>query len=284
MLAYIGTGLLGSNFVKAMLKKGEKVNVWNRTFAKAKSLEEFGARSFEKITEAVKDADRLHLTLSDDKAVNDILEQARPAFKKGLIIVDHTTTSTEGAAQRTAYWKQQGFTYLHAPVFMGPPNALESTGYMLVSGDQDVIKKVEPLLSAMTGELLNFGPEPGRAAAVKLLGNAFLMFLTTGWSDVLALARAMKVPSADIVSLFAEWNPGASAPARLKRILAANFDNPSWELKMARKDTRLMMEEAAKANQHLAAIPAIAAEMDRWITKGHGNNDWTVIAKDNLIP
>ena len=28
MIAYIGTGLLGSNFVKAMLKKGEQVNVW----------------------------------------------------------------------------------------------------------------------------------------------------------------------------------------------------------------------------------------------------------------
>ena len=27
-------------------------------------------------------------------------------------------------------------------------------------------------------------------------------------------------------------------------------------------------------------VRAIAAEMDRWIDKGYGNNDWTVIAKD----
>lgn len=282
MIAYIGTGLLGANFVKAFLKRGESVNVWNRTFTKAKALEADGAKAFESVTDAVKGATRLHLTLSDDQAVDEILEKARPGFEPGLLIIDHTTTSTRGAEKRTAYWQQQGFTYLHAPVFMGPPNALDSTGYMLVSGNQELISKVETILSAMTGKLLNFGPEPGRAAAVKLLGNSFLLFLTTGWTDVLALAKAMQVPGSDIVSLFSEWNPGAAAPARLKRILAADFDHPSWELAMARKDTRLMMEEAGAANQHLAAIPAIAAEMDRWIEKGHAHSDWTVIAKDNL--
>lgn len=282
MIAYLGTGLLGSNFVKAFLKKNEQVNVWNRTFSKAKLLESFGAKAFENITDAVKDAEQIHLTLSDDAAVDATLESAKSAFKPGTIIIDHTTTSTKGAAYRTKYWKEQGFTYLHAPVFMGPPNALDSTGYMLVSGDQEVIKKVEAVLSGMTGKLINFGPEVNRAAGVKLLGNSFLLFLTTGWSDVLALAQAMQVPSSDIVSLFDQWNPGAAAPARLKRILAADFDNPSWELKMARKDTRLMMEEAQAAGKHLTAIPAIAKEMDQWIDKGFGNSDWTVIAKDNI--
>lgn len=282
MIAYIGTGLLGANFVKAFLKRGEQVNVWNRTFEKAKALESFGAKAFENLSDAVKDADRIHMTLSDDAAVDQVLELARAGFKPGVIIVDHTTTSTEGAAKRTVYWKEQGFDYLHAPVFMGPPNALDASGYMLVSGNQTLIKQVEPILAQMTGKLLNFGEEVSRAAAIKLLGNSFLLFLTTGWSDVLALAKAMDVPSTDIVSLFSEWNPGAAAPARLKRILAADFDHPSWELKMARKDTRLMMEEAAKTNQHLTAIPAIAKEMDKWIENGCGEKDWTVIAKNNL--
>jgi len=282
MITYIGTGLLGSNFVKALLKKGEQVNVWNRTTAKAKALEQFGARSFEKVSDAVRNADRVHLTLTDDKSVDEILEAARPGFKPGLIIIDHTTTSKKGAERRTSYWKEQGFVYLHAPVFMGPPNALDSTGYMLVSGDQELINKVEPALSAMTGKLLNFGPEPGRAAALKLMGNAFLLFLTSGWRDVLTLGKAMDVPTTDLVSLFTEWNPGASAPARLKRMLAADFNNPSWELQMARKDTRLMMEEAQQANEHLAAIPAIAEEMDKWIGQGFGKSDWTVIAKEAL--
>ncbi|MGN6354084.1 MAG: NAD(P)-binding domain-containing protein [Parafilimonas sp.] len=66
MKAFLGMGLLGSNFVKAMLQKGENVQVWNRTASKAKALETFGAKAFEDIIEAVKNADVIHLTLKDD--------------------------------------------------------------------------------------------------------------------------------------------------------------------------------------------------------------------------
>jgi 3-hydroxyisobutyrate dehydrogenase len=282
MITFIGMGLLGSNFAKAMLQKGEPVNVWNRTAAKAKALEPFGAKAYDNIADAVKGAERIHLILTDDRAVDEMLEKARAGFSPGVIIIDHSTTSTKGAAQRTEQWKKQGYTYLHAPVFMGPQNALKSTGYMLVSGDQDVIKNLEPVLSAMTGKLLNLGTETNRAAGVKLLGNSFLLFLTAGLSDTLALAQAMNIPSSDLVSLFDHWNPGAMVPGRLKSILAGDFDNPSWELNMARKDAGLMIEEANNSSKHLAAIPAIAVEMDKWISKGYGHSDWTVISKDNL--
>lgn len=282
MIAFLGTGLLGANFVKALLRQGEQVQVWNRTASKAKALEATGARAYDDVAEAVKGAARIHLTLSDDHAVDEILGKACAGFAPGALIIDHTTTTAAGAARRTEYWKSQGCTYLHAPVFMGPQNAHDSTGYMLVSGDQALIGQVEPALSKMTGRLLNFGTEVNRAAAIKLMGNAFLMFLTAGLSDTLALGKAMGVPASDLVTLFSEWNPGAMAPARLRRMLDADHDNPSWELSMARKDARLMMEEADSAGKHLAVLPAIAAEMDKWIARGEAHKDWTVISKENV--
>jgi 3-hydroxyisobutyrate dehydrogenase len=51
---------------------------------------------------------------------------------------------------------------------------------------------------------------------------------------------------------------------------------------MARKDARLMLEEAARGQQTLDVLPAIAQLMDRFIARGHGHDDWTVIAKDAL--
>ena len=71
-------------------------------------------------------------------------------------------------------------------------------------------------------------------------------------------------------------------PARLKKMTSDTFDQPTWELSMARKDAGLMMQEAARGGGRLTAIPAIAAEMDKWIARGHGGDDWTVIAKDNV--
>jgi len=163
---------------------------------------------------------------------------------------------------------------------MGPPDAFNSTGYMLVSGDQDLIGQLEPGLSKMTGKLLNFGTETGKAAAMKLIGNAFLVTFTAGLVDVLSLAKAMDTPTADLQTLFAAWNPVNLVAARIKRMTAGDHSKPSWELNMARKDTRLFMEAAQQAGTHLAVLPAIAELMDQYIHKGYGNNDWTVIAKD----
>jgi 3-hydroxyisobutyrate dehydrogenase len=282
MKAFLGTGLLGSNFVKAMLRKGDQVQVWNRTASKAKALEIDGAKALENITDAVKGAEIIHLTLKDDATVNEVLASASAGFMPGVTIIDHTTTSADGAIERTAAWKAKGFTYLHAPVFMGPPNALESSGNMLVSGDQDVIARVEAELSKMTGKLINFGPEEGKAAGIKLIGNLFLISMTAGLSDALALSKALGIDSADISALFASWNPGAGAPARLDKLRTGDFSKPSWELDMARKDAGLMMSAANEKGVKLTVLPAVAAEMDNWIAKGHGTDDWSIIAKDNL--
>jgi 3-hydroxyisobutyrate dehydrogenase len=90
----------------------------------------------------------------------------------------------------------------------------------------------------------------------------------------------MEVPVSDVSSLFNSWNPGAQLPARLQRMTKGDFTAPSWELRMARKDTQLFLEAAQKSGRDLALIPAAAALMDEWIKKGYGANDWTVIAKD----
>ena len=280
MIAFLGTGLLGANFTRALLKKGEKVQVWNRTADKAKALETYGAKAFDQLADAVKGANRIHLTLSDDKSVDDVLELASPGFEKKAIIIDHTTTSVPGAAKRAVYWKQKGFTYIHAPVFMGPPHALDSTGIMLVCGDQDIVKMLEPELSRMTGKLWNLGAAPEKAAAIKLLGNLFHIGLTGTIADVITLAGSLQVPAVELSELLELLNPTMVAQGRLKKITSNTFDQPSWELSMSRKDARLMTEQTDSTHMTLTVLPAVAKKMDLWLAKGHAKDDWTIISQD----
>jgi 3-hydroxyisobutyrate dehydrogenase len=115
-------------------------------------------------------------------------------LQPGAIIIDHTTTSAEGAVERTKTWKEEGFQYIHAPVFMGPSNALDSSGNMLISGDQELIEKLTPQLSKLTGKLINLGDVPGKAAGIKLIGNLFIISITAGLSDALTLANGLDIP------------------------------------------------------------------------------------------
>lgn len=281
-IAFLGMGLLGSNFVRALRKRGEQVQVWNRTAEKARPLAEAGAVICEDLVSAVKGASRVHLVLSDDAAVDDVLERARAGFEKDVILVDHTTTAPTGTRARAKRWAERGVAFQHAPVFMGPANALESTGVMLASGDRARYDLLEPALSKMTGKLVYLGDDPGHAAAFKLLGNSFLMFITAGFVDFFALGKAMGVSASEAGSLFKFFNPGMTLQWRLDRVLAEKFAEPSWELEMARKDARLMIEETARGGGSLAVLPSIAQLMDKFIERGHAKDDWTVIAKDSL--
>ncbi|MCC7536853.1 MAG: NAD(P)-dependent oxidoreductase [Deltaproteobacteria bacterium] len=282
MIAFLGTGMLGSGFVRAFVRRGEQVHVWNRTPEKARALEAIGVRAFDDPADAVRGATRVHLTLSDDASVDDVLERARAGLAPDVFVVDHTTTSATGSALRSARWAERGVAFLHAPVFMGPQNALESTGTMLVSGNPAHVAALEPALSAMTGKLVHLGETPEAAASFKLLGNLLLMFLTAGFADMLMLAKALGAPPESAATLLDHFNPGATLPARLRRMVSARFEEPSWELGMARKDARLMLEEAARARLDLHVLPAIAARMDAVIAEGHAKSDWTVLGKDAL--
>src|SRR5947208_9203408 len=88
MKAFLGMGLLGSNFVRAMLSRGEQVQVWNRTTSKATELEKYGAKAFANVEDAVRGADRIHLTLKDDASVDEVLGKASAGFAPGIIIID----------------------------------------------------------------------------------------------------------------------------------------------------------------------------------------------------
>lgn len=283
MIAIFGTGLLGSGFARALLRKGQRVHVWNRTIEKARALEADGARAFGDPAEAARGAERVHVVLSDDAAVDQTLAAAAGELV-GKLVVDHSTTSTAGARTRTASWPARGVTYLHAPVFMGPQNALEGTGLMLVSGDPELVALARPLLQQMTGKLVELGPRVDAAAAFKLLGNLLLVALHGGFTDMLALGKAMGVAPGDVASLLQHFNPGASLATRFQRVASGDFEHASWTLAMARKDTRLMQAEADAAAVQLIAVPAIAAQMDAMLARGFAELDWSVIAKDALVP
>ncbi|HMG20757.1 MAG TPA: NAD(P)-dependent oxidoreductase [Kofleriaceae bacterium] len=280
MIAFFGMGLLGSNFVRALRRRGEDVQVWNRTHERAAALEAEGARAFKDPADAARGAARVHLTLTDDAVVDAVLEQAHAGFAPATVIVDHSTTSTQGALARIERWKARGITFVHAPVFMGPQNARESTGIMMLSGPRAVVEPLRPALSPMTGKLIDLGERPDAATAFKLLGNLFLICMNGGMADMLALAKALHVPAAEAASLFDHFNPGATIQGRIKRMVDGAFADPSWELAMARKDARLMQDACAAAGVALMALPGIAARMDAALAEGHGENDWTVIAKD----
>lgn len=278
-IAFFGTGLLGAGFVRHMLDLGHAVEVWNRSLGKARALEPDGARAWERPEEAVRGVEQLHLALSDDDAVDQVLEPLADALAPETWIVDHTTTAPTPTAERVRRWDGRGRRYVHAPVFMGPANARDGSGLMLVSGQRARYEALRPSLEPLTGSLVYLGEAPERAAAVKLFGNLVLIGMTGLLGDVSRLAQALDIPAAEALGLFRQWNPGQMLPARAARIAAGEFSPASFELGMARKDLRLMLEEARRHGVDLPVTRGAAQAYDEALARGDGPLDSSAVAR-----
>jgi len=278
-IAFFGTGLMGSGFVRRQRALGHGVQVWNRSPAKARALEADGARAFDDPAAALAGVERIHLSLADDASVDAVLEPIAALIPAGTWIVDHTTTAVTPTAERVARWDARGRTFVHAPVFMGPSDALEGTGLMLVSGAQSRYDHLLPALQQMTGRVIHVGTEPARAAAFKLFFNLTLIGMMGVLGDVNRLAAAVGIGSAEAFSLFQHFNPGQLLPARAARIASGEYTAPSFEVAMARKDVRLMIEEARRGGIDLFVMPGVAAMFDAAIARGEGALDATAAAR-----
>jgi 3-hydroxyisobutyrate dehydrogenase len=274
-VAFLGTGLLGGAMVEGMLRRGDLVTVWNRTEAKARALESFGAKVAATPGDAVAGADRVHMTLPDDEIVEQIVAAFTPRLTAGAIVIDHTTASPRGTKARVARLNAAGVKFLHAPVFMSPQMARDSIGLILASGPQAVFDAVLDPLEAMTGEVWYLGDEGDRAASYKIFGNSMLFVIAAGVTDVFAMAKGLGISPADALTVFSKFQPGGAIKARGEKMARGDFD-ATFELTMARKDMRLMLDAAA--GQPMTVLPSIAKAMDEAIAKGHGKDDLGAIA------
>jgi 3-hydroxyisobutyrate dehydrogenase-like beta-hydroxyacid dehydrogenase len=98
-------------------------------------------------------------------------------------------------------------------------------------------------------------------------------------ADILTIAQASSVAAEDAVKLFGLLDLNAIAAGRGANMAKGNF-NPTFELVMARKDVRLMLETCG--DRPMAALPAVAARMDQLIAAGHGGKDPGVLGIDAL--
>jgi 3-hydroxyisobutyrate dehydrogenase-like beta-hydroxyacid dehydrogenase len=276
-IAFLGTGLLGSALAEAAAKRGDHVTVWNRTADKARALEPFGIAVAATPADAVRGASRVHLVLRDDPVVDEIIAALRPGLEPDTVIVDHTTNQPSLTAQRSTRLNAEGVRYLHCPVFIGPAAARAGQGIILASGPRPLFDAVSGALSQMAPRVEYLGERPDLAAVYKLCGNAIIIGLSGIVADVFAVASGSEVAPEDALKLLDFFNPAAIITGRGRNMAKKNFA-PSFELTMARKDVRLMIESANGAP--LVTLPAIAARMDALIAEGFGASDLGVIGKD----
>ena len=271
-VAVLGTGIMGSGMARNLVKAGLDVTVWNRNPGRARPLADAGARIATDVAAAVAGADVVVTMLFDADSVAQVMEEALPAMAPDAVWVQTSTVGLEGTDQLAALAARHDVAFLDAPVLGTKAPAEQGKLIVLAHVVGTGRERVDPLFDAIGAKTLWLG-EAGAGSRLKLVINTWLLALTEGLAEAIALAEALDVDPQTFLDAI-DGGPVGAPYANLKGKLMIERDfPPSFPLELALKDARLALAAAEEQGLRLGALAAVAEQMERAVEAGHGKAD-----------
>ena len=268
-LAFLGLGVMGYPMAGHLKKNGHEVTVYNRTTAKAKAwASEHGGSFKETAAAAAEGAEIVFMCVGNDHDVREVATSPQGALagmRKGTILADHTTASAEIARELYAAAKSKGVAFLDAPVSGGQAGAQNGKLTIMVGGDAEPFKTVEPVMAHYGRAVTMMGPA-GSGQLTKMVNQICIAGIVQGLAEGLSFAKHAGL---DIDKLIATISKGAAQSwqmeNRYKTMTAGKFDF-GFAVDWMRKDMAICLGEARRNGANLpvtALVDQFYAEVQK---------------------
>jgi|TARA_S200000501_G_scaffold109827_1_gene103116 2-hydroxy-3-oxopropionate reductase len=272
-IGFIGTGLMGLPMAKNLLKSGFKLKAFNRSINKAESLKEFGAEISKTLGEVVKDNDFIITMLTDDGAVDAIMNNSDflDNLEPGSTVIDMSSIKPTTATKYGNNFKSKNVNYLDAPVSGGTIGAEEASLAIMVGGDQSVFDNSIDILKAMGNPTL---VGPIGSGQVSKLANQIIVGITIGAvaEAVTLCEKAGADPIKLIKALTGGWADSKILQTHGKRMIDKDF-SPKGKTSTHLKDMNNILECANSYNTNLPISNLVKEMYKTLVDNGHGNTD-----------
>ena len=279
-ISFIGIGLMGLPMAKNILKAGYSLKVFNRTQNKAEPLKEFGAEIVSSIDDVVKESDIVITMLTDDGAINDVMESSNflENLKSSATVIDMSSVKPTTATKYGNNLKSKNIKYLDAPVSGGTIGAEEASLAIMVGGEQDVFNEALDVLKAMGNPTL---VGPVGSGQVSKLANQIIVGLTIGAvAEAITLCeKAGANPNKMIKALSGGWADSKILQTHGKRMIDKDF-TPKGRTSVHLKDMNNILECANSHNTHLPISNLVKEMYKSLVENGHGETDHSSLYKE----
>ncbi len=180
-------------------------------------------------------------------------------LQRGGTVMLCPTIAPEDVARAAAALAARGLHWLDAPMSGGPARARDGSMSLMVSAEDAVWSRWQPLLGQLAARLFRVGTQPGDGARTKLVNNLLAAINLAGAAEALRLAEALGLDAARTLAVI-EQSSGQSwiASDRARRVLAGD-DAPRAHMRLLAKDSALALAAAQRAGLNLP-VAADAAE------------------------
>ncbi|MEU9840216.1 NAD(P)-dependent oxidoreductase [Actinomadura sp. NPDC048032] len=274
-VAVLGAGIMGAAMARNLLRNGHGVAVWNRTAARAEPLAADGAAVAASPAEAVRDADVVITMLNDAETALAVMDEAAPGLSAGQVWAQMGTVGVADVPRLARFADGHGLAFVDAPVQGTKQPAEQGKLIILAAGPQDVRKVLEPVFGAVGGKTvwLDDDGAGGAGTRLKLAAVSYAISLTSVVAESVALAKGLGLDP----SLLGEVLTGGPLDSpylqvKMKAMLDGDFE-PSFAVRNAEKNTRLIHDSAAAAGVRVDVNDAAGERFRRAIEQGHGDED-----------
>ena len=281
-IGVIGLGPMGSAMARSLLRAGHRVSVFNRSANKIDALVRDGAIAAASPAAAA-DNEAVITILAHDAAVEAMVNGATgviAGMRPGAVHLAMSTMSVALADRLAEQHAAAGQSFLSVPVLGRPPAAEAGKLFLMAGGASETIAAMRPVFDAVGQRLFVAGARPSQANLVKLCCN-FLIFSTIEHlAEVFALGEKGGIAPDAMFEMLTESFFSAPVHKNYGRLIVDQaFDPPGANVRLAAKDTRLVLQAA----ESLAVpLPFASILRDRFLAteaRGEAELDFAVIAR-----
>ena len=275
-VGFLGAGIMGAPMAQNIAKAGHDVRIWNRTRNRAEAIAAEGITVAGSAADAVRDADVVVTVLKDGDAVLTVMREAEQSLRPGQIWMQSTTASLESVPELAALAAKHGLVYFDAPILGSKQPAETGQLTILAGGPVEHREALHPIFEAVgvrtlwTGEAASEAP----ATRLKLVLNSWVLALTHGAAEALALANGLGVDPQLFLGLVAD-SP-ANAPyfqLKARQILDGRTSDTTFAVTNGEKDARIIVEAGQQHGVRMDVAAAGAERFRRAADQGHADHD-----------
>ena len=275
-IGFLGLGEMGTPMASRLLKAGHDVTVWNRTEERTVPLAQQGAAVASSPAKTAAGADFVITMLATPAAVEQVLfgtDGLAPALSPGQILIDMSTVGPD-EVRSVAARLPKGASLVDAPVRGSVPLATSGNLEVFVGATDGDYERVRPILESL-GSVRHTGG-PGSGAAMKLVANLALGAAIVTLGEALSLGESLGLKRGTVLDALADSPIGPIVKAKRANVESGQFA-PTFKLRHAAKDLRLVTEAAAARGRELKQARANRAWLDEAAEHGAADLDFSAV-------
>jgi len=246
-VAFVGLGVMGYPMAGHLVEGGCSVTVFNRTRSRA---EDWSKRFSGQIAATPKDAAaQAEIVFSCVGADDDLREVAYgkegilEGMQPGAIFVDHTTDSANVAREIDEAAQTKNLNFMDAPVSGGQAGAENGKLTVMVGGNNNTFKIIEPIMRCYSHNITHMG-EVGNGQLTKMVNQLCIAGVVQGLAEGINFAQRAGLDGEKVLEVISK---GAAQSWQMenrgKTMLKGEFEF-GFAADWMRKDLGLCFDEA----------------------------------------